>query len=96
MATAHRTTGGGQSKSDEVLTAEQVSEEFLAPRCPPTALTRAELQEKLNLTRDRVFRLMNRARAQGRLVTYERAKPIPDVAGAVQWRPAYEFLKEKK
>ena len=81
---------------DEVLTIEELSEEFTAPRCPPTALTRTELQEKLNLTRDRAFRLINRAKAAGRLVIYRRAKPVPDSTGSVYWKNAYEFLKEKK
>ena len=55
MATAHRKTGGGQNKSDKVLTPAEAYEDFFTIPCPPDAKTCSELQAELGKSRKPVF-----------------------------------------
>ena len=93
MATAHRTTGGGQNKSDKVLTPAEAYEDFFTIPCPPDAKTCSELQAELGKSRNQMDGLIARARELGRLQTFKKA--FIDNAGHRQVKNAYRFLKKE-
>ena len=94
MATAHRKTGGGQSKSDEVLTPAEAYEDIFSTGCPPDAKTNTELQAELGKSRTQIDGLIHRAREAGRLQTFKKA--FIDNSQRRQVKNAYRFLKEKE
>ena len=94
MATAHRTTGGGQSKSDEVLTPLEAYKEIYANDIPPEAKTAQEMADDLGFHKVTAQRLIRRMKQAGRVKTYR--KVFTRTNGMPYTANAYVFLKEKK